>query len=64
MRKFNKVYHVGNDVDNSPEHHGPTRCLVEGGAFIQLDEMIEGRAAKEGGEIPTNGKQNQGSVDV
>ena len=62
--KFGKVYYVADDVDDSPEHNGPSCCFVEGDAFIEPNKVVEGGTAKEGDEVPADRNHNQRSVDM
>lgn len=62
--KSAEIYHVGENMYNSPENDGPGGCLVKGDALIERNDLVEWGATEERDEVPTDGKQYKCSINV
>jgi hypothetical protein len=62
--KSGEVNHVGDDMDTSPENHGPRRSFVECDVLVKGNEVIQGGTAKDRDEVTANRQQNKDNIDM
>ena len=62
--EFLEVAHVGGNVDNREEDHGPRSCFVEGDVFVKRNELVQWCPTKKGDEIATDGQKDENDIGV
>ena len=62
--QFVEVDHVGDNVHDSPNDHGPSRCLVEGQILVKGDDIVQGCPTQKRDEVAANREKNENDIDM
>ena len=63
-RELGKVDHVCSDMHGSTEDNGPGGGLMERDVLVKRNDLVKGRATKEGDEIAADREKDEDDINV